>query len=463
MFNSEVYKARRNKLAHELKSGLVLFPGNSELPFNYAGNSFPFRQDSTFLYFVGIDTPGLFAVLDCESGNEYLFGNEAGIDDLIWNGQRPSLQEEASAAGIDNVKPLNGLQEFVKGYKGKIHFINPYSDGVKILLSSLLDISICQLKEKQSLEMIKAAAEMRKIKEDIEIQEIEKAVDLTSEMHNIVMKYAGSAEEYFSERDVVGKIYDYALSKGYFTSFQPIVTVHGEIFHNCGYKENLKRGRLLLIDAGIETSSHYCGDMTRTVPLGGRFSKRQKDIYDIVVKANWGIVDSARPGVLWSDLHKRAARIITSGLKDLDIMKGDTDEIVENGAYALFFPHGLGHLMGLDVHDMENYGEDNVGYDEKIKRSEIFGPSYLRYGLEIKENMVLTDEPGIYFIPQLIELWKKENKFKDFINYDKALKYKDFGGIRIEDDLLITAEGCKVLGKPVAKTGKDVESEIIVR
>ena len=463
MFNSEVYKTRRSKLAHTLKSGLVLFPGNSELPYNYPSNSFPFRQDSTFLYFIGVDTPGLFAVMDLDSGKEYLFGTEDTVDDIIWKGQGITLAEKASLSGIENVKPLSDLEGFIKGYKGKIHFINPYSDGVKVLLSSLLDIPVSQLKEKQSLDFILAAAEMRKIKEDIEIQEIEKAVEVTSDMHNFIMKYAGGAEEYFSERDVVGKIYDYALSKGYFTSFQPIVTIHGEIFHNCGYKENLKRGRLLLIDAGIETDSHYCGDMTRTIPLGGRFSKRQKEIYDIVVKANWSIVDSAKPGVLWSDLHKRAARIITSGLKDLDLMKGDTDEIVENGAYALFFPHGLGHLMGLDVHDMENYGEDNVGYNDKIKRSEIFGPSYLRYGLDIKENMVLTDEPGIYFIPQLITLWKKENKFKDFINYDNALKYKDFGGIRIEDDLLITKDGCRVLGKPVPKTGKDIEAEIIVK
>jgi Xaa-Pro aminopeptidase len=461
MFNSEVYKARRQRLAQGLKSGLALIPGNNELPFNYAGNAYPFRQDSTFLYFVGVDTPGLFAAVDCGSGEEWLFGVEDTAESVIWNGRGKTLAEKAASCGIENVRPAGDLESFIKGYNGKVHFINPYSPDIKILLSDLLGVKPGQLSQMQSLEMISVASSMRKIKEEVEIKEIENAVNITSQMHSYLMRYAGNSEEYFSERDIAGKVYEYALTKGYFTSFTPIVTVHGEIFHNRGYNDSLKRGRLLLIDAGVETSSHYCGDMTRTIPLGGRFSKRQKEIYDIVVKASWGIVESARPGISWTALHKRAARIITSGLKDLELMKGDTDEIVECGAYALFFPHGLGHLMGLDVHDMENYGEDNVGYSAEVKRSELFGLSNLRYGLEIQENMVMTNEPGIYFIPELMERWKGEGRFKDFINYDKAMKYKDFGGIRIEDDLLITSSGCRVLGKPLAKTSKEVESEIL--
>ena len=441
-----------------LKDGLVLIPGNVDMPFNYKSNTFPFRQDSTFLYFAGIDSPALFLVLDCASGKETLFGEKVSEDSLIWTGKQPSIEELAAQSGIENTGLTASIADLVKNFKGKIHFINPYAGETAVLLSEILGKTTAELKSLQSLEMIKAVAGMRKIKEQVEIAEIEKAVSLTAEMHSHIIKYAASSEEYFTEKDVAAEIYKFAVSKGYFTSFKPIVTVHGEILHNLGYNGSLKRGKLLLVDAGLETESHYCGDMTRTMPLGGKFSKRQKEIYDIVVKANWGIVDSAKPGALWSQLHKRAARIITSGLKDLDLMKGDTDEIVENGAYALFFPHGLGHLMGFDVHDMENYGEDNFGYDDNHKRSEIFGLSSLRYGLEISENMTLTNEPGIYFIPALIEKWKAENKFKDFINYDKVQKYKDFGGIRIEDDLLITANGCRVLGQPVAKKSSEIEA-----
>ncbi len=461
MFSSEIYKSRRKRLAESLKDGLVLIPGNSELPFNYKNNPFPFRQDSTFLYFAGIDEPDLFLLMDCSTGKECLFGTPQSNDDAIWNGPVPSLSQKALTSGIDNVKETSALESELKNYKGKIHFINPYNAEIALTLSKLLGVNPLELASKQSVEMIKAIVKMRKVKSPEELKEIEQAVNLTSEMMNYVIKYAGGAEEYFNERLVVGKIYEYATSRGYFTSFPPIVTIHGEVFHNRNYSENLKRGKLLLVDAGIESLSHYAGDMTRTIPLGGRFSKRQKEIYDIVVKANWGIVDSARPGVKWPELHKRAARIITSGLKDLNLMKGDTDEIVEKGAYALFFPHGLGHLVGLDVHDMENYGEDYVGYDEKNPRSEIFGPNCLRYGLELEENMVVTDEPGIYFIPELIQRWKAENKFSEYINYDAVLKYKDFGGIRIEDDLLITSSGSRVLGVPVPKTTKDIEKAIL--
>ncbi|MBR4267396.1 MAG: aminopeptidase P N-terminal domain-containing protein [Bacteroidales bacterium] len=457
MFNSDVYKARRQKLMSSLKDGLVLIPGNIELPFNYKSNTFPFRQDSTFLYYIGLDEPNLFAVLDCNSGNEYLFGNDLTMDDIIWTGSLPSTSEKAAMAGISNAKNTNELSAFVKNHTGKKHFIKPYIGNIAILIADLLGVKTSQLEELQSIDFIRAASEMRKIKEAVEIEEIEKSVNLTCDLHNFVMKWAGNAEEYYTERDVVGEIYKIAAGKGYFTSFPPIVTIHGEIQHNHSYNENLKKGRLLLVDAGAETSSHYAGDMTRTIPLGGKFSKRQKDIYDIVVKANWGIVDSAKPGVLWTELHNRAARIITSGLKDLGLMKGDTDDIVTCGAYALFFPHGLGHMIGLDVHDMENYGEDLIGYDESHKRSEMFGPNCLRYGLELRENMVMSDEPGIYFIPQLIDMWQQQGKFKDFIDYDRVKKYKDFGGVRLEDDILITANGSRVLGKGVAKNSKDVE------
>lgn len=463
MFSKEVYISRRNRLREKIGSGLILLPGNRELPFNYSSNTFPFRQDSTFLYFVGIDLPDLFVVVDCNTGDEILFGRELEINDIIWSGEVPSLEALAESAGIASVRSIDTLGAYLKQYSGDIHYVAPYQDGITITISSLLGKSVQEIIEGQSLQLISAIVSMRTVKEQFEIDEIEKAVNITAGMHRQAMRYVGdllASGKAATERDVVGKISKIAISQGYYHSFPPIVTMHGEVFHSHGYTEAVKKGGLLLVDAGAESLEHYAGDMTRTIPVSGLFSKRQKDIYDIVVAANMGVIQSAMPGLSWRDMHNRAARIITSGLKNLGLMKGDTDNIVASGAYALFFPHGLGHLVGLDVHDMENYGENNVGYSDSVKRSNIFGPSYLRYALDLKKNMVLTDEPGIYFIPQLINLWRKEKKFEGYINYERTAKYIGFGGIRIEDDILITENGCRVLGSPVPKTTEDVESLI---
>ncbi len=461
MFSSDVYKERRARLMSMVGSGVIILPGNVEQPFNYQGNCFPFRQDSTFLYYIGVDMPGLVAVLDCDSGSEVLFGANATIDDIIWTGEVPTVEEWALRAGISNSQSISDIRKYVADtHTDAFHYVKPYQAEVASMLGLILGISVEELKHQQSNKLILSIAKMRKIKTGLEIAELEKAASATAAMHREAMRILGSAAEMgkqLTERDVMAEMSGVALGRGYYHSFAPIVTVHGEVFHNHGYQETLRKGQLLLMDAGCESLEHYAGDMTRTLPVGGKFSKRQKDIYDIVCSANEYVAKSARPGISWSDMHDRAARVIASGLKDLGLMRGDTDDIVQEGAYALFFPHGLGHLLGLDVHDMEPLGEDLVGYSNALRRSTLFGKNCLRFGLPLQEGMTITDEPGIYFIPQLIDMWRAEGKFSNFINYDKVVAYKGFGGIRIEDDLLITASGCRVLGNPLPRKAADVE------
>lgn len=458
MFDKEIYKQRRARLMREVAHGMVVLPANRELPFNYGSNTLPFRQDSTFLYYVGLDVPGLVAVLDCDSGQEYLYGDNPSMDDIIWTGPMPSVEDMARSAGIQHPLLVKNIKNITDGNRGRdFHYLKPYQAGVAVFMADLLGISLDAVMAGQSDKMARAVIAMRRTKHDIEIAEIEKAVDATRLMHKAAMcKVAGG--DYMTERDVYAAISGVALSQGYYHSFPPIVTVHGEVFHNHGYHEPLRQGQLLLVDAGAESLEHYAGDMTRTIPVGGKFSHRQKDIYDIVCKANECVALSARPGTSWADMHDRAARVIASGLKDIGLMRGDTDDIVATGAYALFFPHGLGHLMGLDVHDMENIGEDLVGYSDTVRRSSMFGKNCLRFGLPLEPGMVITDEPGIYFIPQLIDQWRAEGKFADFIDYGRVDKYRNFGGIRIEDDILVTEKGCRIMGTvPLPKTSDDVE------
>ncbi len=461
MFSSDVYKERRARLMSMVGSGIIILPGNVEQPFNYQGNCFPFRQDSTFLYYIGVDMPGLVAVLDCDSGMERLYADSYTMDDIIWTGPMPSVSDLARRSGIGHPcakKYLGGIFNMLG--KRNFHYLRPYQKEIALYMSDLMGISVEAVMAGQSEKLARAVAKMRKIKTDLEIAELGKAASATAAMHREAMWLLGSAAEMgkqLAERDVMAAMSGVALGRGYYHSFAPIVTVHGEVFHNHGYQETLRKGQLLLMDAGCESLEHYAGDMTRTLPVGGKFSKRQKDIYDIVCSANEYVAKSARPGISWSDMHDRAARVIASGLKDLGLMRGDTDDIVQKGAYALFFPHGLGHLLGLDVHDMEPLGEDLVGYSNALRRSTLFGKNCLRFGLPLEEGMAITDEPGIYFIPQLIDMWHEKGMFSNFINYDKVEAYKGFGGIRIEDDLLITASGCRVLGNPLPRKAADVE------
>jgi len=424
MFQSNVYTNRRNSLKQKMKGGLLFFPGNLEASYNYPANTYHFRQDSSFLYFFGLNQPDLAAVIDIDSGKDYLFGNDVDMDDIIWMGPQESMKDRAAKVGVENTAPMAKLSALLSDAvkKGqKIHILPTYRGDTVIQIADLLNINHNKVKELVSEELIKAVVSLREIKDDYEIAEIEKAVDVAYDMHTTSMKMAipGTIEQ-----EIAGRIEGISLSGGGPVSFPIILSVHGETLHNHHHNNILQTGQMMVTDAGAETLMNYVSDITRTVPVGGKFNQRQKEIYEIALKANTEVIKQSKPGILYRDMHFLAAKNIASGLKDLGLMKGDIDEAVKQGAHALFMPHGLGHQMGLDVHDMEGFGEDYVGYDNEIKRSEQFGLAFLRLAKKLKKGLVLTDEPGIYFIPALIDLWKGQNKFTDFINYDKLESYK---------------------------------------
>jgi Xaa-Pro aminopeptidase len=458
MFKSDVYIKRRAALHKMMKSGVGIFVGNVDAPMNYPANAYHFRQDSDFLYFFGIDLPGLTGVMDFDSGKDQIFGNDVDLDDIIWMGPQPRIKELAAKCGITNSAPATQLEATVKdavSKKRKIHFLPPYRAESRMTLGALLKENPCQMSTHASITLTKAIVSMRSIKEPVEIEEIEKALGVAYEMHVTAMKMCKPGVR---EQDIFGTIEGIALSKGGGPSFPIILSMNGQTLHNHDHGNILERGRMMVTDAGAETRMHYASDLTRTTPVGGKFSQRQKDIYEIVLKANTVSIKSAKPGMSNLDLHMNACRIIATSLKELGLMKGDVDEAVAAGAHAMFMPHGLGHMMGLDVHDMEGLGEDYVGYNDNVKRSTQFGTAFLRFALPFQPGHVFTVEPGIYFIPELIDLWKAERKFTEFIDYAKVEKFRDFGGIRIEDNVLITEKGHKFLGKPVPKTVEDVEA-----
>ena len=458
MFKSETYSGRRNRLHKIMKSGIGLFIGNNDAAMNYIANPYHFRQDSDFLYFFGLDLQGFAGIMDFDNGEDYIFGNDVDMDDIIWMGPQQTVKELAAKCGILNTSPMTKLEETIRIAisKGrKVHFLPPYRGETKMTLGSLLKENPCQMKTLASPELIKAVVSLRSIKEEVEIEEIESAVGIAYEMHVTAMKMCKPGVR---EQDIFGAIEGIALAKGAGPSFPTILSINGQTLHNHAHNNILREGRMMVTDCGAETNLHYASDFTRTTPVGGRFSDRQRDIYEVVLRANTEAIDAAKPGISNLDLHLMACRIIASGMKEIGLMKGDTNEAVTAGAHALFMPHGLGHMMGLDVHDMEGLGEDYVGYNEEIKRSSQFGLSFLRFALPYKQGHVFTIEPGIYFIPELINQWKSEKKFGEFINYDKVIGYKDFGGIRIEDNLLITEKGHRLLGKPIPKTAAEIES-----
>lgn len=457
MFNAEIYTERRNRLKKNIKSGLVLLLANNESSMNYSANTYHYRQDSNFLYFYGIDLPGLVGIIDIDSGNDYLYGNNIDIDDIIWMGKQPTIDELAAKSGIKNTASLSKLTEVINSAikQGKIiHFLPPYRADNKLYLESLLGIHPSRQKEYSSVELIKAIVALRSIKDRYEIAEIEKAAEVGYNMHYTAMKMAKPG---IFEREIAGIIEGICLSEGGSVSFPVILSINGEILHNHNHGNLLKDGDLLICDAGAETSMHYASDFTRTFPVNGKFTQKQKEIYEIVLNANNAAREASKPNITYQSVHLTASKVIASGLKEIGLMKGDIDEAVKQGAHCLFFPHGLGHMMGLDVHDMEDMGEDYVGYDDEIKRINQFGTAYLRLGRKLQPNFVITNEPGIYFIPALIDLWKKENKFTEFINYSKIENYMDFGGIRIEDDILITETGSKIIGKRLPATVQEIE------
>ena len=457
MFDREVYIRRRAVLRGKMKNGLALFIGNTEAPMNYPANTYHFRQDSNFLYFFGIDLPGLAGLIDFNSGEDMLFGNDFDMDDIVWMGPQPTVRELASECGITKTAPLAKLEELISGSiskKREIHFLPPYRGETKMFLGSVLKENPCKMKTRASADLIHAVVSLRSVKEKIEISEIEKAVEIAYEMHMTAMKMCKPG---VPEQEIFGTVEGIALSRGAGTSFPTILSINGQTLHNHSHNNTLKKGRMMVTDAGAETNLHYASDITRTTPVGGKFSRQQKEIYEIVLKANVDAIKSAGPGKSNRDTHILACRILASGLKDLKLIKGDIDEAVASGVHALFMPHGIGHMLGLDVHDMEALGENHVGYNDKVKRSDQFGLAFLRFALQYLPGHVFTVEPGCYFIPELIESWRAERKFSDFINYDQIKKFMSVGGIRIEDNVLITEKGHKVLGKPIPKTIDEIE------
>jgi Xaa-Pro dipeptidase len=457
MFQREIYIKRREQLRGKIKSGLLLFVGNDESPMNYAANTYRFRQDSTFLYYFGLSQAGLAGIIDVDENQDILFGYKFALEDIIWMGPQKSLQERGEQTGVKITHEQNKLREFIQNAlkKGRnIHILPSYREEHDSKIQFLFDMDKEKIEQLISEELIRAIVDQRSVKSSEEIEQVEKAHAITNKMHVQTMQMAKPG---LYEYEIAGFMEGLALSHSGSLAFPSIVSIHGETLHNPFHGNLLKEGDMLLNDSGAETEMGYAADITRTIPVSGKFSQRQKEIYEIVLRAQMEAIDAIKPGIKYIEVHTLASKLIAYGLKELQLMKGDIEQAVKDGAHALFFPHGLGHMLGLDVHDMENLGEDYVGYDEKTQRSKQFGLAYLRLAKMLQPGYILTVEPGIYFIPQLIEQWSGEKKFTQFINYNLLEKYKDFGGIRIEDDVLVTETGNKVLGKLIPKLISQVE------
>ena len=463
LFDSRTYSSRRTLLREKVGSGLIILLGNNNSPCNYPSNAYTFRQDSSFLYYTGQERDSLALVMDADSGKEWLLGDDIDIEDIIWTGFVPSVADLASESGIAASAPFGKLSEMVSEaikHGRQIHFLPPYRHNHMILLSDMLDMHPLKTRAAASITLIKAIVEMRSIKSTSEIEEIERAMEIGYEMHTAAMK---ACRPGVTEKSISGLMEGIAMSKGAKVSFNSIVSMHGEIFHGDPSLKPLEQGRLLLVDAGAETVNNYCSDNTRTMPISGRFSQKQREIYSIVESCHDLVIRKAHPGYKWMDMHLDVCYLMTEHLKELGLMKGDTQEAVHAGAHAMFLQHGLGHMMGMDVHDMEGLGQIYVGFDDEVRPSTQFGTNALRCGRRLQPGFVMTDEPGIYFIPALIDKWKAEKMHMDFLNYDAIEKYRDFGGIRIEDDILITESGCRVLGKDIIPYHPDDVEEFMSR
>ena len=459
MFSIETYVNRRTELKKLVKSGIILLFGNNESPVNYPNNGYyPFRQDSTFRYYFGLERDGLVGVIDIENDSEILIGDDIDIDDIIWYGSVNSVSDLAASCGMKKSAPMKQLQiicnEALK-LKRPIHFLPPYRHDNKLQIFDLLGIHPNQQKESASVELIKAVVKMRSTKEQQEIDEIDQACSIGYKMHTTAMRLTKPG---LTEKYVGGMVNGVANAYGSMVSFATIFTQHGEIMHGTPSWNKLEDGRLALCDCGAENRNGYCSDNTRTYPVNGKFTQKQLEIYKIVEECHDYALELSKPGIRYYDVHMGVCRLMTERLKELGLMKGNVDEAVKAGAHALFLPHGLGHMMGMDVHDMEGLGQNYVGFDDDIQPSTQFGTNCLRMGRKLEKGFVVTDEPGIYFIPALIDDWRAKGLHQDFINYDKVEGYKDFGGIRIEDDILITDNGCRFLGEErIPYHPKDVE------
>jgi len=457
MFQAEVYSQRRKILCEKIGSGLVLFFGNDESPMNYPDNPYPFRQHSSFLYYFGIDFPGMAAIIDIDNHRQVIFGDDFDIDDLIWRGSQPSVAQRALWCGIEETQPMVKLYTILKEAQASrkiIHFLPPYRPENKIKLLRFMNIRPDQVNLNASSELVKAVISQREIKSPEEVTEIEKAVDLSVDMHIAAMQLTRPG---MSEAQVAAKIHEMVLAQNCNLAFPIIATKNGQTLHNYSHRNTLKKGDLFLLNAGAETQMHYAGDLSSSFPVSEKFTSVQKDMYKASLDAHEAAIQVVAPGVKFKDAHLAACRSIAQSMKELGLMKGDVDEAVAEGAHALFFPCGTGHLLGLDAHDMEDLGEVWVGYDGEPKSVQ-FGLKSLRLAKKLRPGHVFTVGPGIYFIPELIDLWKAERRFDHFLCWPKIEKFRNFGGVRNEEDFLITETGFRILGKPKPKTIKEVES-----
>ncbi len=455
MFATEVYIERRKRLKARIESGLILLPGNDESPMSFAANPYPFRQDSTFLYYFGLDQPGLAAVMDLDAGTECVFGDDPTLDEIVWTGPQPLLRDRGEQVGVMQTASADRLAEVLRVAAGQgrtIHFLPQYRPE-NILRLRILD---CGWRiQEPSVALIKAVVQQRSVKSPQEIEQIETALGITGQMQTTAMQLARPG---VFEYEVAGAMEGVAVAHGMRLAFPTVFSAHGEIMHNPWHGNVLKAGDIAVNDSGAESPLHYASDVSRTIPIGGRFSSRQKEVYSIVLNAQEKAIAAATPGIEWREVHRLACVALTEGLKELGLVKGDPQEAVAAGAHTLFFPCGVGHMMGLDVHDMEPLGEEYVGYTDAVRRNPAFGWRSLRLAKAVEPGFVITVEPGIYFMPQLIDQWKAEQKCERFIEYGKLEAWRHFGGLRVEDDILVTETGCRILGPPIAKSIADVEA-----
>lgn len=458
MIGAQTYADRRQVLQQQLKSGLVVFMGNDESPMNYRDNTYPYRQDSSFLYYWGLSSPGLAAVLDVDENRSTLFGDEASIADIVWTGPQPRFADRAERVGVDYTEraaALAGVLSQAVQDGRRVHFLPQYRADSQCRLEAYLGLGPGAAVQHASKALVRVVIAQRSVKDAGEIAEIETALAISRDMHVYGMREARPGRY---EREVAGAIEGIAIAGGGRLAFPIIFSRRGQILHNHAYDNRLQDGDLVVNDSGASSRMGYASDITRTIPVSGRFSDRQRAIYQAVLGAQERALAAIQPGVRFRDVHLIAARSLASDLKDLGLMKGDVDEAVAAGAHALFFPHGLGHHMGLDVHDLEGLGEDLVGYDEETRRDQQFGLGYLRLGKALQQQYVVTVEPGCYFIGPLIDQWRADRRHEEFIKYDAVDAWRGLGGVRIEDDVLVTNAGARILGPPIPKSVADVEA-----
>ena len=457
MFDKSIYQSRRKKLKEQVGQGLILLLGNEESSMNYKDNLYDFRQDSSFLYFFGMDRPGLAGVIDIDHDKEMIYGKDLTLDEIVWTGPQPSLAEQAEPAGITDTRPSASLASDLVAARSAgrtVHFLPPYRPENILKISGWLGMPPIACKEHASIVLVRAVVAQRSTKSPEEVLQIDAAVNVTAEMHLAAIK---GARDGMTEAQLAGVLHGIAVSSGGNLAFPIILTVNGQVLHNHYGNTVMKEGQIAICDSGAENGMHYAGDMTRTFPVGKKFSALQKDMYNIVLSSQEAAIAALKPGVLFRDVHSLACRKLVEGLKAAGVMKGDPEEAVAAGAHTVIFQCGLGHMMGLDVHDMEDLGEEYVGYTDNLKKSKEFGWKSLRLGRALEPGFVVTVEPGLYFIPELMDRWSAEKKYTDFINYDQLKTFRHFGGIRIEDDLLVTESGSRLLGKPLVKTAEEIE------